>query len=127
MSVFKAENQVGTWVFISSQKNYALTMPEIICINCFAHVFVNGDSLICLACEESAEAKPTNAKPTNAKPDQPTYLQMQTLIDEIREIKKQINGLRWFMYSMFIALIILLVAVGVKVNLSPTLITSFTG
>ena len=107
-------------------------MPDIICINCFAHVFVNGDSLICLACEELAEAKPTNAKPTNAKPtnakpEQPTYLQMQTLIDEIREIKKSVNGLRWFIWGMFASLLFFFVVVGVKVNLSPTVFAPFNG
>ena len=102
-------------------------MPDIICLNCFAHVFVNGDSLICLACEELAEAKPTNAKPTNAKPEQPTYLQMQTLIDEIREIKKSVNGLRWFIWGMFASLLFFFVVVGVKVNLSPTVFAPFNG
>jgi hypothetical protein len=85
-------------------------------------VFVNGDSLICLACEGLAEAKPTNAKP-----EQPTYLQMQTLIDEIREIKKSVNGLRWFMWGMFASLLFFFVVIGVKVNLSPTVFTPFNG
>lgn len=109
-------------MFKPTQRNYALKMPEIICINCFAHVFVNGDSLICLACEELAQAKPTNAKP-----EQPTYLQMQTLIDEIREIKKTVSGLRWFMWGMFASLLFFFVAVGVKVNLSPTVFAPFNG
>ena len=114
-------------MFKAAQKNYAWKMPEIICINCFAHVFVNGDSLICLACEELAEAKPTNAKPTNAKTEQPTYLQMQTLIEEIREIKKSVNGLRWFMWGLFLSLLFFFVLVGVKVNLSPTVFAPFSG
>ena len=66
------------------------------------------------------------ANPVSTNPEQPTYLQMQTLIDEIKEIRRVVNGLRWFMYSMFISLIFFLVVAGVKVNLSPTLFTSLT-
>ena len=52
---------------------------------------------------------------------------MQNLIDELKEVKKLISGLRWFMYSMFIGLIFFFVVVGVKANLSPTLFTTFNG
>ena len=97
-------------------------MPEIICINCFAHVFVKDNSLICLACKDKADSNPSNTNP-----QQPTYLQMQNLIDELKEVKKLISGLRWFMYSMFISLIFFFVVVGVKANLSPTLFTTFNG
>jgi len=99
-------------------------MPEIICINCFAHVSVKGDSLLCLTCEELPKADVT---PSAASPEQPTYLQMQTLINEIREIKKSVNGLRWFMWGMFLSLLFFFVLVGVKVNLSPTLFTPLNG
>ena len=71
-------------------------------------------------------ANPVGSDLTTTSPQQPTYLQMQTLIDEIKEIKKLISGLRWFMYSMFISLLFYLVVAGVKVNLSPTLFTSLT-
>ena len=71
-------------------------------------------------------SNPVSSDLTAKSPQQPTYLQMQTLIDEIKEIKKLISGLRWFMYSMFISLIFFLVVAGVKVNLSPTLFTPFT-
>ena len=88
-------------------------MPEIICINCFAHVSVKGDSLLCLTCEELPKVDVT---PSAASPEQqPTYIQMQTLINEIREIKKSVNGLRWFMWGLFVNLLFFFVVVGVKV------------
>jgi len=99
-------------------------MPEIICINCFAHVSVKGDSLLCLTCEELPKA---DATPSAATPEQPTYIQIQTLINEIREINKSVNGLRWFMWGMFLSLLFFFVLVGVKVNLSPTLFTPLNG
>ncbi len=104
-------------MFRSSQKKYPCAMPEIICINCFAHVFVNGDSLVCLKCEELPKA---DLIPTAANPEQPTYAQMQTLINETIEVRRSVNQLRWFMWGMWVILIIYFVAVGVKVNLSPT-------
>ena len=118
-------------MFKATQKNYAWKMPwipkrfERICINCFAHVSVNGDSLLCLTCEELPKADVT---PSAANPEQqPTYAQMQTLINEIRDIKKSVNGLRWFMWGMFLSLLFFFVVVGVTVNLSPTLFAPLNG
>ena len=118
-------------------------MPKIICINCFAKVYVKGDSLICWKCEDlesnstdSVPAKQTSRTRASSKagsiltvanPEQPTYLQVQTLIDEIREVKKLVSVLRWLVPIGFLIIIANIVVVGVKVNLSPTLYTPFNG
>ena len=119
-------------------------MPEIICINCFELVRVKGNSLTCRVCESKSGTDEANYVPlaTSAKrisaskaqryapeenPEQPTYLQMQTLIDEIREIKKLVSMLRWLVPIGFLIIIANIVVIGVKVNLSPTLFTPFNG
>jgi hypothetical protein len=87
-------------------------------------VFVKGDSLLCLTCEDLPQS---DSIPNAPSPEQPTYIQMQTLINEIREIKKSVNNLRWFMWGLLASLLFIFVLVGVNVNLSPTLITPFNG
>ena len=60
-------------------------------------------------------------------PDQPTFQQMQRLIDEVREIKELVKVLRWVIPSGVLLIMIYLKWLGVKVNLSPTMFVPFVG
>lgn len=119
-------------------------MPWIRCENCNLNVFTKGKAWQCPECEspirkDQTEYVPlaTSAKakigskphliPTQTNPEQPTYLQMQILIEEIREVKELVKILRWVIPISFSILMIYLTWLGVKVNLSPTLFTPYGG
>ena len=80
------------------------------CQNCGR--FYRADKLAtcpgCAAQNREIQESSNQSYTPDASPQQPTYLQMQTLIDEIKEIKTLISGLRWFMFAMFISLIFFL-------------------
>lgn len=59
--------------------------------------------------------------------DQPTYQQIQRLIEEVREIKNLLNVLRWAVPFGFCCIMFYFMWFGVKVNISPTLITPWSG
>lgn len=100
---------------------------------------------ICTKCNEKKliepqdEIEPTSIKASNYQKqtnkesdsqltqNQPTFHQMQVLINEIRELNAYVKILRWIIPLGFTFLIIYIKWIGVKVNVSPTVITPWLG
>ena len=59
--------------------------------------------------------------------DQPTFVQMQALLQEVREVKELVKVLRWVIPLGFFTLMMYYLWFGVKVNISPTIITPWSG
>jgi uncharacterized Zn finger protein (UPF0148 family) len=116
-----------TWTHCENCRiNVNLKQGEKNCPECGIPTSVNHDQSANLKPAAKPVAKP-DIKETLQVQDQPTYQQIQKLIDEVREIKELVKILRWSIPLGFVLVMIYLKWLGVKVNLSPTIISPFIG
>ena len=59
--------------------------------------------------------------------NQPEFDHTKALLEEVRELKALVKVLRWIVPMGFAFLMIYINWIGVKVNISPTLISPFSG
>lgn len=127
MSTKKKHNKVMTWTHCEHCRiNVNIKQGEKNCPECGLPTNVSHNQ----SENSKAVAKPvakTEIKENLQSQDQPTYQQIQRLIDEVREIKELVKILRWSIPLGFLFIMIYLKWLGVKVNLSPTIISPFIG
>ena len=130
----KRHNWCVTWTFCSvCNKNVDINGNSALCIDCGSLLSVSQESSLKINPSPTLNVtKPisavsdvaTNGSNVASSSDQPTYQQMQTLINEVRDLKGLVDILRWAIPIGFITIILHMWWFGVKVNLSPTIFTS---